>query len=71
MQAIAKTLVFLGILLICAGAVIMLAQKIPFLGRLPGDLCIKRKQFTVYFPLATSLLLSLFVSLLLWIFSRR
>jgi len=71
MQGIAKTLVFLGILLICAGAVIMLAQNIPFLGRLPGDFCIRRKQFTVYFPLATSLLLSLFVSLLFWIFSRR
>ncbi|MFZ2386102.1 MAG: DUF2905 domain-containing protein [Candidatus Omnitrophota bacterium] len=71
MQGIAKTLVFMGILLICVGAVIILAQKIPFLGRLPGDFYIKKGQFTFYFPLATSLLLSLLISVLLWIFSRR
>jgi len=42
-------------------------DKIPLLGKLPGDIMIKKKNFTIYFPLATSILLSLFLSLILYL----
>lgn len=71
MQGTGRILIFSGLVLICLGAVILLAQKIPFLGRLPGDICIKKERFTFYFPLATCLLLSLAASLFFRLFSRR
>ncbi|WP_279384257.1 DUF2905 domain-containing protein [Geotalea toluenoxydans] len=46
------------------------AGKIPWLGRLPGDIYIKRENFSFYFPLATSILVSLLLSLILWLFRR-
>jgi hypothetical protein len=49
----------------------MFVGKIPYIGRLPGDIIIQKKNFTFYFPLATSILLSIFLSLLFWILSRR
>ena len=51
----------------------MLAERIPGLriGRLPGDISIERGNFRFYFPIATSILLSLLLTLLLWLFARR
>ncbi len=67
---IGKFLVITGIIIIVLGIVLMLAGKVPFLGRLPGDIVIERKNFTFYFPLATSILLSVILTLLLWIIGR-
>ncbi len=67
---IGKFLVITGIIIIVLGIVLMLAGKMPFLGRLPGDIVIERKNFTFYFPLATSILLSVILTLLLWIIGR-
>jgi membrane protein implicated in regulation of membrane protease activity len=66
-----KLLIFLGAVLIIAGAVIVLAGKIPWLGRLPGDIVIERRRFTFFFPITTSILISLIVSLVLYFVSRR
>ena len=66
-----KTLVVLGLILVAVGVVFMLAGKVPFIGRLPADIIIRKKNFTFYFPLATSLLISLLLSLLLWFLSRK
>lgn len=63
-------LVILGVFLIIAGIGLSLAPRIPWLGRLPGDIVIKREGFTFYFPLATCILLSLVLSLLARIFNR-
>jgi hypothetical protein len=71
MQEAAKTLIIIGGVLLCAGIVLFFVPKIPFLGKLPGDIYIQRKNFTLYFPLATSLLASIVLSLLMWLFSRR
>ena len=49
----------------------MLVGRVPWLGRLPGDIHIQRGGWTFYFPLATSLLLSLVLTLILWILGRR
>jgi hypothetical protein len=61
-------MVVLGLLLLVAGSS---AGKVPWLGRLPGDIYIERENWRFYFPLGTSILLSVVLSLLLWLFSRR
>jgi hypothetical protein len=62
---VGKLLVMLGVALVLLGGLLWLAGRIPFLGRLPGDIRIQRDGFTCFFPLATSLLLSLLLTLLL------
>ena len=71
MNDIAKLLIFFGVTLIILGAVFMLAGKIPWLGRLPGDIYIQRRNVTFYFPLTTSIVLSVVLSLLFYLLSRR
>jgi uncharacterized membrane-anchored protein len=63
-----RILIVLGIILIVVGIGLSLAPKIPWLGRLPGDVVIRKEGFVIYFPLATCLLVSLVLSLLLRIF---
>lgn len=60
----------LGVLLIAVGLLLTLAGKPPWLGRLPGDFFYKSERVTVYFPLATSLLVSLLLSLLLYLWRK-
>ncbi|MDD5746027.1 MAG: DUF2905 domain-containing protein [Candidatus Omnitrophica bacterium] len=66
-----KMLVIAGIGIIFLGALFMLAGKVKGIGHLPGDIYIQRRNFTFYFPLATSILLSLVLSLFWWIFSKK
>jgi hypothetical protein len=68
---IGKLLILLGGILVIAGAVLILSGKIPWLGRLPGDIYIQRRNFIFFFPLTTSILLSVVLSLLLYLFFRR
>jgi Protein of unknown function (DUF2905) len=68
---VGKALVALGLLIALAGVVLMLVGRVPWLGRLPGDIHIERGSFSFYFPLATSLLLSVVLTLLLYIVGRR
>ncbi len=68
---VGKLLILVGGILIIVGAVLMLAGKIPWLGRLPGDIYIQRPNFTFYFPLTTSILISIVLSLVLYWLSRR
>ncbi len=70
MIGLGRTLIVLGIVLVAAGLLVLAAGKLPFLGRLPGDIVIRRPGFTLYFPLGTSILLSLLLSLLLWLLRR-
>jgi hypothetical protein len=64
-------LILLGIVAVLVGAVLLAADKIPFIGRLPGDIVIRRERWTFYFPLATSILVSVLLTLLFWLFGRR
>jgi hypothetical protein len=66
-----KVLIFFGTILIVIGLLFMLAPKIPLIGRLPGDIYVKKGNFTFYFPLATSILLSIVLSLILLLIGRR
>ncbi|MBW1917406.1 MAG: DUF2905 domain-containing protein [Deltaproteobacteria bacterium] len=70
MGDLGRGLIFMGLVLLIIGLVIMLAPKIPWLGRLPGDITIKRGRFTLYFPLVTCLIISVLLSILFAIFRR-
>lgn len=71
MQGIGKALIIFGVILIGAGLLLAFFNKIPFLGKLPGDMLIHKKNFTFYFPLATSILISIILSLIFWLWPRR
>ena len=70
-NTLGKYLLIFGGILMIAGLVFMLADKIPFLGRLPGDILIRRKNFTFYFPIVTSIIVSIILSILLNLFFRK
>ncbi len=66
-----RLLIVCGAVLVGIGVVLMLMGRVPWLGRLPGDVHIQRGNWSVYVPLATSLLLSVIVSLVLYLIGRR
>ena len=70
MHPVARLLIFAGLLLIFAGLLWHFGSRFFHLGRLPGDIVVEKKHFRFYFPLTTSILLSLLLSLLLYFFSR-
>lgn len=71
LEGLGKTIILIGVLLVIIGVLITFFEKLPFgLGRLPGDIYIKRDNFTFYFPLATSIVLSIVLSLIFIIISR-
>jgi hypothetical protein len=66
-----KLLIFLGTILLVAGVVVLLLARMNLpLGRLPGDIVYRGKNTTVYFPLATSVLLSIVLSIVLYLLSK-
>jgi len=67
---LARFLILLGVILVVLGLALLLLPKIPGLGRLPGDIIIKRGNFTFYFPLGTCILVSLILSLIFWLMRR-
>ena len=71
MNDISKNFVLIGFVLILLGLGLNFFGRIPGLGKLPGDILIKKENFTFYFPLATSLLISLLFSLLLFLWNRK
>jgi hypothetical protein len=70
-QEIGRFLIVLGVVSVFVGAVLLLAGRLPWLGRLPGDIVIRRDHVTFYFPIVTSIVLSLLLTLLLNLFRRR
>ena len=70
MGDLGKPLILIGLLLVILGAIFLLGGRIPWLGNLPGDITIQRERFTFYFPLATCLLVSAIISLVVYFFRR-
>jgi hypothetical protein len=71
MAELGKILIFTGIFIAVLGLILTFSDKIPFnLGRLPGDIAIQKENFSFYFPITTSILLSIVFSLLLYLFSK-
>ena len=71
MTDIGKALIVLGLAIVLVGVVLTFFGRIPWLGRLPGDIHVQRGSWSFYFPLATSLLLSVVLSLLFYVLGRR
>ncbi len=73
MNEIGRLALVFGIILVAVGLLMILlpADKLSFLGRLPGDIVVKKKSFTVYFPVVTMILLSIVLTLILNLISRR
>ena len=65
-----RVLVVLGVVLLVLGLILMAAGRLPLVGRLPGDIVYRRGNFTFYFPIVTSILLSLILTLLFTLFRR-
>jgi len=74
MQVFGKLLIVFGLIIVGLGVLLMFFDKIPLIGKLPGDINIKKDNFQFYFPITTSIVLSILVSLILWLlslFSRK
>ena len=71
MSYIGRSLIILGIILIIAGVFLTLGGRLSWFGRLPGDIVIEKKNFTFYFPITTSILISVILSIVLFLFFRR
>jgi membrane protein implicated in regulation of membrane protease activity len=70
MGDLGKTLMLLGAAALGIGALLTLAGKLPWFGRLPGDIVVERGPVTFYFPIVTCLIVSVVLSLLVWLFRR-
>lgn len=70
MPGLGRMLIIAGLLLVAAGLVIGLAPRVPWLGRLPGDIVLRRGQFSLFVPITTCLLVSLVLSLVMWLLRR-
>ncbi|MCL2336967.1 MAG: DUF2905 domain-containing protein [Firmicutes bacterium] len=71
LYAIGKLILSCGVMLILVGGLLMLAGKFTSLGRLPGDILVQRGNFTFYFPLATMVLVSLLMTIVVNLLFRR
>ena len=68
---IARGLIIIGVMLIIVGAILIVGSKIPGIGRLPGDILMKRENITFYFPITTSIIVSIALSVIFYFFHRR
>jgi len=66
-----KSIIFIGIVLIIVGILMTMAGKIPGVGKLPGDIFIRRENFSFYFPLTTCIVLSIILSAIMYFFWKK
>jgi hypothetical protein len=71
MSDLAKTLIFFGLILVGMGIFTIFFDKVPGLGKLPGDIFLRKGSFTLYFPITTCILLSLILTLAFTIFGKK
>jgi hypothetical protein len=69
--SLGKILILFGLIIAGLGVIVVLGAKIPWLGRLPGDILIRRKNFTFYFPLATCIIINIILTLIFWLLKRK
>ena len=70
MPTIGKMLIVLGIVFLAAGVLFLFIDKIPYLGRLPGDNYVKKGRFSFYFPITTSIILSIILTIIFSLFRK-
>ena len=69
-QCMGKLLILLGAILLVAGLLIEFGGKIPYIGRLPGDVVVENKNFKFYFPIVSSILLSIILTLIFYLINK-
>ena len=69
MMPAGKILLLFGLIIAALGALLLLTDKFPFIGKLPGDINIKKEHFQFFMPIASSIVLSLVITLILWLIS--
>lgn len=70
LQPLGKMLVVLGAVILLIGLFLMFFDRVPMIGKLPGDIIIRRKNFTFFFPLTSMIVISLLLTLVLWIIGK-
>ena len=68
---IGKIIIFIGLLLVVIGFIFVLGSKLSFIGKLPGDIAVERKNYSFYFPVTTCIIISIILSFILWLFNKR
>ena len=68
--ALGKMLILLGVFIILIGLFLLLGDRIPWIGKLPGDIIIRKEKFSFYFPITTSIIISVLLTLFFWIFRK-
>lgn len=67
MEHLGKAVILMGVILVVVGIAVTLWDRIPLLGKLPGDIHLRKGNFHLYFPLMTSIVISALLTLILWI----
>jgi len=65
-----KLLILLGVFIVLVGLLLVIGDKIPWIGKLPGDIIIKKEKFSFYFPITTSIIISIVLTLLFTLFRK-
>jgi hypothetical protein len=68
--ALGKMLILVGVFIIVIGLLLLLGEKIPWIGRLPGDIIIRKEKFSFYFPITTCIIISIILTLLFTLFRK-
>ena len=71
MSELGRALIVLGVVIAVLGLALVFFDRVPWIGRLPGDIHVQRGNWTFYFPLGASILLSVILTLVLWLIGRR
>ena len=71
MEQLGKSLIIIGAVMIGIGLIFVISSKLPWIGRLPGDIVVQKKNFTFYFPIATSIIISLLLTFIFWLIGRK
>lgn len=70
LHPLGKILIGVGLVIVLAGIALIFADKIPLLGKLPGDIVVRKKNFTFYFPITTLIVLNLALWLIIWLIGK-
>ncbi|MGO9379663.1 MAG: DUF2905 domain-containing protein [Dissulfurispiraceae bacterium] len=71
MEQLGKLLITIGAVIIVLGLIAIIFGKLPGIGRLPGDIVVQKKNITFYFPIATSIIISLLLTIIFWFIGRK
>ncbi|HYP15114.1 MAG TPA: DUF2905 domain-containing protein [Bryobacteraceae bacterium] len=70
-MGLGRTLIIIGLVLVVTGVLVSIGGRFFGLGRLPGDIVVRRPGFTFHFPVMTSIILSVLLTILMWLVNRR